>query len=67
MSDEKVREVDFVKNPDKEAMEKLRRALPQLIELEIIRAKVAKAKYDALINEGFTAEQALEMCKQPPS
>ena len=30
-----------------------------------IRAGIIKAKYDALISEGFTPAQALELCKVP--
>lgn len=33
------------------------------MELFAIIAAETKAKYDALINAGFTSEQALELCK----
>ncbi len=36
-----------------------------LIRMELVAALAAemKAKYDALVTAGFTAEQALELCK----
>lgn len=33
------------------------------IEIEKIKARVTKAKYDALIAEGFTDAQALQLCQ----
>lgn len=52
-------------NPDlsKEATRRLQESLPQIIEFQIVMAKIHKAKYDALIAEGFTEAQALELCK----
>ena len=55
--------------PDPKA---LREALSDLIEQgEILEehlreiAKLTRARYEALVESGFTAEQALELCKHP--
>jgi hypothetical protein len=45
------------------AVEKMRRTLPLLIEYYQIDAKIRKARYEALIAEGFNPAQALELCK----
>ena len=37
--------------------------LTAIIEGVVLNAKITKAKYDALIIEGFTKEQALELSK----
>ena len=34
------------------------------IEMQWLIAELTKAKYDALINQGFKPEQALELCKK---
>lgn len=45
-------------------LKKMRERLDFMIEYEQIQAKVLKAKYDALIKEGFNVIQALELCKK---
>ena len=45
-------------------LRKMRERLDFMIEYEQMQAKVLKAKYDALIKEGFNAIQALELCKK---
>jgi len=45
-------------------LKRMRERLDFMIEYEQIQAKVLKAKYDALIKEGFNAIQALELCKK---
>jgi hypothetical protein len=42
-------------------------ALPQRLELIVVLARLQKAKYDALILEGFSEVQALELCKSVAS
>ncbi len=41
----------------------LRENLPALMELKQIDAKLARVKFLALVQEGFTEQQALELCK----
>jgi hypothetical protein len=42
---------------------KLRENLPVILEAQKIVAEIARAKFNALVGQGFTAEQALELCK----
>lgn len=41
----------------------MRRTLPLLTEYHQLDAKIKRAKYDALLAEGFSPDQALELCK----
>lgn len=51
-----------VTNVEMEIMvDDLRAKLPYLIENAALTAKLLKAKYDTLVAEGFTAEQAMEI------
>lgn len=56
--------VDF-NNPSelRAAIEQLTREVPHYIAMAPILAQIRKANYDALIAEGFTPEQALDLCK----
>lgn len=45
------------------ALEELKRNLPSHIEFLGIQAQMIRAKYQALIAQGFTEAQALELCK----
>ncbi len=45
------------------ALDAMRKNLSMMIEFEQLRAKQTRAKYDAMIEQGFTDAQALELCK----
>ena len=47
-----------------DAVIKMRLTMGVHIEYLILSAKLHKAKYDALVENGFTPEQALELCKK---
>lgn len=46
------------------ALDMLHENLEIMMEYEHLQAKLTRAKYDAMIEQGFTAEQALELCKK---
>ena len=47
----------------KEAIRQLREDIPNLLEYVILIAELTKAKYDALILQGFTEAQAIELSR----
>ncbi len=44
-------------------IEKMKRSLPAWVGYSAILAEARKISYDACIKQGFTPEQALELCK----
>lgn len=46
------------------ALETHRRNVPFLIEYQVLQAKVTRAKYLALLTEGFNEKQAIALCKE---
>nr|WP_259547921.1 hypothetical protein [Heyndrickxia oleronia] len=48
------------------AIDELKRNLPYSIQSTAVTAKVLKAKYDSLVSEGFTEQQAIEIIKVRP-
>lgn len=46
------------------AIREIQEALPVIIEGQKALAQATRARYLALVVEGFTPEQALELCKQ---
>jgi len=46
-----------------ESMREFKEAFPYMMEHTILSAKLYRAKYLALKEEGFTSEEALELCK----
>jgi hypothetical protein len=53
-------------NPNelKEALRTLKVNLPEMQEYLKIHAQMIKWKYDALLEEGFSKEQAIELCRK---
>ena len=51
------------KNELRENLRIVQQDLSAIIEGVILNTKITRAKYDALIAEGFTKEQALELSK----
>lgn len=46
-----------------DAVRELRKAMPHLLEVATLQAKLRKANFDALKAAGFNEAQALELCK----
>lgn len=46
-----------------DALRSMRENMDKLIEFHEIDAKVKRAKFNALLREGFSESQALELCK----
>jgi hypothetical protein len=47
------------------ALKDLAAALPSMIEAQAITAAILRAKFNALVKEGFSEAQAVELCKGP--
>ncbi len=54
---------DVEKDELRASLEKLKRMLPFIAEYTAIDAAIRKAKYDACLDAGFSAQQALEIAK----
>ena len=46
-----------------QALVELREDLPRLLEFMALSATMTRAKFKALVKEGFTEAQAIELCK----
>lgn len=45
------------------SVRRLKRVMPALLELAVLEATVKRARYEALLRNGFTEAQALELVK----
>jgi len=45
------------------SVENLRDSLPELMQNTMLMAQITRAKYNALVKEGFTEAQAIELCR----
>lgn len=54
---------DAEKVKQAQAILQIKENMPALIESFAVQAKMHRAKYEALIKEGFTESQAIELCK----
>lgn len=50
-----------------QAVRNLRENLPALFELETLQAQITRKKFLALVAEGFSEQQALELCRKVSS
>lgn len=71
MSKPKLATVDNVKSLDtrnkyEKSIAHMNEILPHLVQEWDVKATFLKAKYDRLIKEGFTEEQAMEIIKTRP-
>jgi hypothetical protein len=60
MSDEDKKSVDMARG-----VKHLRDNIIAMIEFEQLNARLVRAKYLALLEQGFTEQQALELCRKP--
>jgi len=66
MAEDGPRVVDIgVKDMGQAELDKLKRALPRMQEVTEIVAELRRHSYEAHIKQGFTDEQALELCQKP--
>ncbi|BAQ11313.1 phage protein [Bacillus sp. OxB-1] len=61
----KIKQLD-TRNEYQVAVDTMKEVLPYALELFPPQAKALKAKFDSLVAEGFTLEQALEIVKTRP-
>jgi len=60
-----ITKIDGGGQPDKtrDDLRKLQNNLETILEAQAVCAQITRAKYDALLAQGFDAKQALELCK----
>lgn len=63
MTDSKIHPLPGQKNESRAAVEALKRNLSDLKEHARLVAEIRRAGYDAYLEQGFSEDQALELCK----
>ncbi len=64
MKKDAVKAVDFEKDDIRAGLELLRRNVEIMIEYSRLKAKIRRQSFLAHIEQGFTEDQALELCKE---
>ena len=64
MKKDNIKAVDFEKDDMQAALEMLKRNLEVIGEYSKVKAKIRRQSFLAHVQQGFTEEQALELCKE---
>lgn len=48
-----------------QSVKNMRENLPALMEFEQLQARLSRHKFQALVEAGFSEQQALELCRRP--
>ena len=64
MGKDNIKAVDFEKDDMQVALEMLKRNLEVIGEYSKVKAKIRRQSFLAHVQQGFTEEQALELCKE---
>ena len=64
MKKDNIKAVDFEKDDTQAALEMLKRNLEVIGEYSKVKAKIRRQSFLAHVQQGFTEEQALELCKE---
>lgn len=48
-----------------QSVKQMHENLPALMDFERLQARMIRARYIALVGQGFTEQQAIELCKKP--
>lgn len=63
MMTDNIIELKYDKNEKKALLEQIIRELPDILAFSRIKAEMCRSDYCAYLDQGFTEEQALELCR----